>query len=176
MYKKLEKLCELNSQMDLLLSEAEICKEELKKEHKVIETLKVEEFLKTLKQLASYGKKITYSYRPNGAMIHTDIPLAYYSASNTPVLLFEVDEDGEFKIKTNPSGYSYYPVIYDSRENKWGWYQKESRTFFALNGNIIVNEIKKELESLLRRNMRQKARNAMEQKDQMISLFNVIAM
>lgn len=176
MYKNLEKLCELNSQMDLLLSEAEICNEELKREYEIKEAEKVEEFLKTLKQLAFYGKKITYSYRPNGAMIHTDIPLAYYCASNTPVLLFEVDEDGEFKIKTNPSGYSYYPVIYDSRENKWGWYQKESRTFFALNGNMIVEEIQKKLESLLQRNMIQKARNAMEQKEQMIYLFNAIAM
>lgn len=176
MYSKIEKLCYLNEKMDALVREAKKCNKELQEEYKKKEEVAVGKFLNSLENLASYGKRISYSNGCKGIYINTEIPLNFYKGSygDTPKLLVEINESGIFKLKTNPTGYSSRPTIYNSQTNKWGWYQDECSKFFALYGNRILDVVQREIEKQLQKSMTEKMETELSKQQQLLILIDMV--
>lgn len=131
--------------LDKLRKEAQEINDSLNEENKKLEESlkdiiekKCEEFIKELTEISKYGYAGGTCFKLN-----------YYADEEIPQLIHVKnphDKNG-FILKANPRGYFSQVVIYDSSNNTWDWYAKESKEFIALHKDEILDIIEKKVAS-----------------------------
>lgn len=107
-------------------------------------TLITERDLLIEKNLASFIEELT-ELSKYGSAGNTEIKLDFYKSSygDNPIIFHET-KDNKFILKTNPSGYSNKPILYDSNLG-WDWYEEETKKFIAMNKDMILDAIEKKI-------------------------------
>ena len=130
----LERLAKLKKEAERLNNEMNIENKKLKSDRDLLIENAVSEFLCEVKELSGYG-----------SARYTGIKFDFYCSSSNPEIIHEAAENGDFKIKANPSGYSKQVVIYDSITGCWDWYKDEVKLFIAKNKDMILDAMEKKI-------------------------------
>lgn len=184
MFKKLEELSRLNDSMNSIIAEVSKCNESLMDEYRQRESVRIEEFLSTMQELASYGAKLARSNYPLHLRSKMVVKPVMYATEREVVLLFAFYHDGRFLIQTNE--YTHDKCIYDSEladfgrtcrsgyasvcvfENGWYEHSDRERKFIAENANEIIDEVRSMIEERFESAMKSKMESAMKRNAELV--------
>lgn len=185
MFDKLQMLTDLNAKADALVAEINEVNNSLHNQYKAKEVAAIDEFMADMRELAKYAKQL------NHKTFWTDIKLKFYTSSygGYPELVVEFEDDGNFIIEANPSGYGYRPRVYNDKFSDcgivsaqhdpyhlgqdfvdgWSWKTKEMKRFIALHATEIISDLEKRIYNQMEKEIKNKTNAAISKQKGIVS-------